>query len=275
VAIRARLDEDALLALLDAISRDEALREGYVLKGGNALRFAYAGPRASTDLDLTAVESRPDQPAAESEVALDEFCARLDRALADVAERYDFAEMVVQSREVLPPKKDPRSFPSFRVRVGHTRRPDRSPPYPEVVALDVTLNDLVCESEYVEVESVDLHVSSLDDIIAEKLRSLLQQVPRNRNRPADVFDVWYYTTRARALLDSEQVSVFLVQKSEGKEGLGRITRASFHDPEIRERAEVGYDALEPRLREGVRLPPFDEAFSRVLAFVDELGLPEE
>ena len=52
----ARLDEDALLALLDAISRDDALREGYVLKGGNALRFAFAGPRASTDLDLTAVE---------------------------------------------------------------------------------------------------------------------------------------------------------------------------------------------------------------------------
>ena len=269
-----RLDEDAILALLDAVSRDDRLRQDYVLKGGNALRFAFAGVRASVDIDLTSVETHPDQPSAESEAALDAFCERLDRALRLAAPDHGFVTMAVQGRRVLPPKKDPRSFPSFQVRVGYSRRPDRTPPFADVVALDVTLNDVVCESEHVAVGSVDLHVSSLDDIIAEKLRALLQQVPRNRNRPSDVFDVWYYATRARALIDAGSVGRYLVEKSEGKDGLGPVTSASFHDPEVRARAGVGYDALEPRLQRGASLPPFDRAFDRVLAFVDELGLPE-
>jgi hypothetical protein len=270
-----RLDDDALLALLEAISKDDYLREGYVVKGGNALRFAYAGARASVDLDLTATTRHPEQTAAESEATLDLFCERLNRALVPVAPSYGFASMIVQSRRVLPPKRDPRTFPSFKITVGYSKRADRSPPFAETIPLDVTLNDVVCASEYVDVGAATLHVSSLDDIIAEKLRALLQQIPRNRNRPADVFDLWYHTTRARRLLDPKRISAYLIEKSDEKEGLGLITRASFHNPDVRARAEVDYELIAERLRGDTRLPPFDRAFNQVLAFVGKLDLPEE
>ena len=135
------------------------------------------------------------------------------------------------------------------------------------------MNDLVCESEYVEVGSLTLHLSSLDDIIAEKLRSLLQQVPRNRTRPNDVFDIWFYTTKARNALDSSLISMYLQQKSVDKEGLGEIRKQMFYAPEIRERAQVDYDQIETRLPPNSGFPDFSSAFSRVLAFVEELDIP--
>lgn len=269
-----RLDETAILAILDALSHDPALLDAYVLKGGNALRFAYEGQRYSTDIDLTTVESKGAQETAASEAALESFCTRLDAALAAVAPARGYAVMVVQRRRVIPSGRDHRTFPAFQVTVGYSTVAGRQPPFSEIVRLDVTLNDVVCESEYVEVGGVEVHVSSLDDILAEKLRALLQQVPRNRTRPSDVYDVWYYVTRARPLLNPTQIGTYLVEKSDGKEGLGRITTALFHNPEVRDRSSTGYDAIAGRLRDDEALPPFDDAFGVVLAFVGELGLPD-
>lgn len=269
-----RLDEDAILAVLDALSHDSTLLDAYVLKGGNALRFAYEGQRYSTDIDLTTVESKGAQEAAVSEAALAAFCDRLDGALAAVAANHGYATLAVQSRRVLPSGRDHRTFPAFQVSVGYSTVPDRRPPFSETIRLDVTLNDIVCESEYVEVGGVEVHVSSLDDILAEKLRALLQQVPRRRNRPSDVYDVWYYVTRARPLLDPARIGVYLVEKSDGKEGLERITAALFQNPEVRERASTDYGSLAGRLRGDEKLPPFEDAFRTVLAFVGELGLPD-
>ena len=55
-------DDEALRAVVKALSADAVLREGYVLKGANALALAYGGPRRSVDVDLSAVELSPHQP---------------------------------------------------------------------------------------------------------------------------------------------------------------------------------------------------------------------
>lgn len=266
-----RLDEDVILAVLDALSEDHVLFEGYALKGGTALRLAYRAPRASVDIDLSSVVRFPDQPADEGQAALDVFCERLGTALDRVRDRHGLADLYVQSQSVIPKKKDPRAFPAFRITVGYSREADRRRPYSETVGLDVTLNDVVCEAEIVTVGGVDVHVSSLDDIVAEKLRALLQQVVRNRYRPGDVYDLWFLVTRAGRLLDPAHVAAFLAEKSRDKEGLGEVSAARFHDPEVAGRAAVGYAEVAERLPPGEALPPFDVAFNRVLAFVD--GLP--
>ena len=268
-----RLDEDAILAVLDALADDDVLFEGYALKGGTALRLAYRTPRASVDIDLTSLERFADQPASEGLAALGAFCDRLDAALARVRGRHDLTDLYVQSRSVIPKKKDPRSFPAFRVTVGYSRVADRRRPYADIVGLDVSLNDVVCAAEIVTVGGVDVHVSSLDDIVAEKLRSLLQQVVRNRNRPGDIYDLWFLTTRAVRLLDADRIASFLVEKSRHKEGLGEVTAARFHDPEVRARAAVGYEEIAQRLPSDRDLPPFATAFDRMLAYVDALPLP--
>lgn len=60
------IEEAALIAVLDAFGRTEELREHFVLKGGNALRWIYQGPRASVDLDFSSKVPHPSQSKEES-----------------------------------------------------------------------------------------------------------------------------------------------------------------------------------------------------------------
>jgi len=75
--------------------------------------------------------------------------------------------------------------PYCEVKVSYTEREDRDPPYSDVVKLEVSLNEIVCDAEYAPLGEANLHVSSLNDIVAEKLRALLQQVERGRSRSGE------------------------------------------------------------------------------------------
>jgi predicted nucleotidyltransferase component of viral defense system len=267
-------DDDAIIAVLEAVASRPQLRDRFVLKGGNALKLVFMGPRGSVDVDMSDVERSPDQREEETQRVLDMFCDQLNSALEDIAPHHGYAEMVVQSTEIKPANKNPRDFPALEVKVGYSELEDRTPPYSDVVKVEITLNEIVCDTQYAAVGSAEVQVSSLNDIMAEKLRALLQQVPRNRNRPNDVFDIWFYTTRAGRALDQESVSRFLVKKSIDKEGLGTVTRQMFYHPDVRSRAAVGWNEIEERLPASVELPDFNAAFEQVLAFVDTLDLEE-
>lgn len=269
------LPEDrAIRALLHVLASDSTLKESYVLKGGNALKHVFNGPRSSVDVDLSAVSPTSNQLEKDTEEALKDFCERLSKSLAEVGARFGYAQMLVQSSKVLPPNENPRTFPAFEVKVGYTEREDRDPPYSDVVKLEVSLNEIVCDAEYVEVENAEVHVSSLNDIVSEKLRALLQQVVRNRNRPNDVFDIWFYTTKARSALDATRISNFLKRKCSDEQKMGFVTRRMFYHPEVRIRAAEGYDSIRDRLVASTPFPDFEEAFNQVLVFVESLDLLE-
>lgn len=267
-------DIQALLAILEAFALDPDLSKNYVLKGGNALRFGFFGVRASVDLDFSSTTIFANHSATDSEALLDHLCNRLNQSLKRVTPQYGFTALQVQKHIVLPPGKDPRMFPALQITVGYSETPKRKPPFSDIVRLDITLNDAVCEAEYITVEAFQVHISSLNDIIAEKLRSLLQQIPRNRYRPNDVFDVWFYVTKARSILDLQRIAAFLQTKSADKPGLGRVTREMFSELAVREHARIGYSQIASRLPPKTPFPEFDEAFDEVLAFIHELPLPE-
>ena len=271
-------DDAAIYAVLHALSLDEKLHEQFVLKGGNALRLAYKSPRSSVDVDFSSKETFPDQPDDKTQVLLEDIKERLNRALENVAPIYDFEVLVIQSTDIHPGNHDPREFPALEIKVGYSELEDRDPPFSDVVKLEITLNEVVCADEYVLVDSgsadeIDLHVSGLDDIIAEKLRSLLQQVERNRNRPGDVYDIWFFTTRVGAVLSKENIATYLQRKSQDRLSVDKVTPDMFTDPEVRERASIGFEDIASRLPDGETLPPFDEAFDHVIDFVKSLDLP--
>lgn len=267
-------DDDAIRAVLQALSRDDFLRDHFVLKGGNALKLAFDSPRSSVDIDLSSTEPHPNQDHQETEHFRDKVVDRLSQVLPHIVPEYHYETMVVQSTEIKPPNLPQRKFPALEIKIGYTELEDRDPPYSDVVKLEMTLNETVCEAEYRRTEGFELHVSSLDDIMAEKLRALLQQVIRNRYRPGDVFDIWFFTTRARQALDKDRIARFLQEKSEGKVGDGPVSRQMFYHPGVRPRAREGYDEISERIPDSIPLPPFEEAFGQVLSFVEELDLPE-
>lgn len=267
------IEEEALLAVLEAFGQVPELRERFVFKGGNALRWVYEGPRASVDLDFSAVERFSAQDEAESRAMLDEVTALLAPALERVRPLHRFEALVVQSARVLPPNRATRQFPALEVKVGYSRQPGRTPPFPTAVKMEITLNEVVCEFGEWRSGRLRVRVGTLEEIVAEKLRALLQQERRRRFRSSDVFDIWFFSTRARSRLDPAKIAEYLLAKSEGRDSVGPVSKARFDAEEMRRRAEQDYAAVGNRLLGGEALPPFEEAYAAVRELVADLAIP--
>ncbi len=165
--------------ILNCVASDPVTRRGMVLKGGNALRFAYQSPRSTKDLDFSVCdEGIPDEANTIRDL--------LNGALTFGERRFNVKAKCQRVKR--NPKSSAATRPTYNVAVGYQFPTDRyfhnfkDRDFSTVIPLEITLNDLVCDTtEWADVQG--LQVCSLDDIVAEKLRSLLQQRIRNRNRP--------------------------------------------------------------------------------------------
>ena len=182
----------------------------------------------------------------------------------------------IQRLEQQPPGAG-RSFITFDLSVGYALPDD--PRNQQLVRnglrslanipVDISLNEPICATQDVDMGSANaLQVSTQEDIVAEKLRALLQQVPRNRMRPQDVLDI-AVGLRDGAHLRPEIVSVFLLQKAASRNI--EVSLQQFLAEELWQRAELGYAELERTTR--TTFIPFGEAKEIVLAFLRVLPLP--
>jgi predicted nucleotidyltransferase component of viral defense system len=98
-----------------------------------------------------------------------------------------------------------------------------------VVPFDISLNEVICAAEEIDLGGThSLQVCTLEDIVAEKLRALLQQVSRNRLRCQDVLDIAMILTALRP--DETKIANFLVQKADARNI--QVSKTAFHDAEI-------------------------------------------
>jgi predicted nucleotidyltransferase component of viral defense system len=152
-----------------------------------------------------------------------------------------------------------------------TKNFDERKNFAEVVELEISLNDALCETIQKQLSATTnpIRVCSLEDILAEKLRALLQQTIRKRNRPQDVYDIASRVRAFGATIDVGKVSAFLLRKSVIRDIFPR--KSSYND-EVRELARQNYDAE-------INVPtalfiPFEEAWEEMLRFVDRLALSD-
>jgi hypothetical protein len=137
------------------------------------------------------------------------------------------------------------------------------------IPVEICLNEEICAAEGIDIDSANaLQVSTQEDIVAEKLRALLQQVPRNRTRPQDVLDI-AVSLRKGASLRPEIVADFLLRKAASR-NVG-VSMELFVAAELWQRAEQGYAELETTTR--TMFIPFGEAKNTVLEFVRSLPYP--
>ncbi len=139
------------------------------------------------------------------------------------------------------------------------------------MTLEISLNDVLCETaeHRLHPSAKPLRVCTLNDIIAEKLRALLQQIPRDRTRPQDVFDIASMVRLHGSTLDLSKVSTYLVEKSEAREIVA--AKSSFNES-VREKAFVNY---QKEIRDNTTaFIPFDEAWNEVLLLVSRLSIPD-
>jgi len=114
-----------------------------VLKGGNALRFAYQSPRSTKDLDFTADNAEiPDEA--------DKIRQLLDEALKFAQRRFNVKAKCQRVRR--KPKSTAATRPTYDVAVGYQLPDDfyfnnfEERTFSTVIPVEITLNDLVCDT---------------------------------------------------------------------------------------------------------------------------------
>lgn len=195
------LERDYLLSwILAGICRVPSFHDTLVFKGGTALRKCYFGDyRFSEDLDFTGIGSIPTGVAMEA--AIRDACA----VAADLLNLYAPVE-IVSTRHV---ERDPHPADqeAFDIRA---RFPWHRGPYVRV-SVEVSTDEKVLRPtvrrplfhDYGEAIETELTVYSLEEIVAEKLRAILQHVQSlerrgwARSRARDYYDLWRILTAYR------------------------------------------------------------------------------
>jgi predicted nucleotidyltransferase component of viral defense system len=257
----------AQFGVLQAVAGSRILSLNLVFKGGNALDFVWQPNRSTMDLDFSSHDST---------LTGERITELLTASLRGVSRSTGILYRVQRMKQ--QPPGDNRTFITFAGSIGYALPGDRRNHElleqglnsKASVPIEISLNEPICGAVNVDVQSANpLSVCQLEDIVAEKLRALLQQPIRNRTRPQDVLDI-AVVLRGKPALNADLVAEFLIQKAAARHV--SVSRLAFHDEEIRLRARDGYDGLRETTR--TTFIAFDEAFADVLTFVNRLRIPE-
>lgn len=189
------LERDYLLSwILAGIAQVEELRRTFVFKGGTALKKCYFGDnyRFSEDLDFSALEGVPLGKAMET--AVREACA----AATALLEEYAPVEITADRYTEREPHPGGQEAFTIRARLPWHRRPQMR------VMIETTLDEKLLRPAprrrilhgYGEPFDAEISVYAPEEIVAEKLRSILQCVQRleergwSRSRARDYYDLW-------------------------------------------------------------------------------------
>lgn len=257
----------ASYAILECIALYPPTQNTFVLKGGNALRYIYQSQRSTKDLDFTA-DTADDGNALDSEKAIRSL---LNIALEKSKSRFNLKTKCQRVKR--RPKRPDATKPTYDVGVGYLFPDDKhflnfeTINVPTVIPVEISLNDLICES--IESTMVNgLRVCSLEDIIAEKLRSLLQQKTRDRYRWQDVYDISHLVAKEK--FSREKIADFLKQKSQFR---AIDVKKSAFDDDIKKRALREYDDR-VRSQAPQNIIPFEKAWAAVVGLVASLEIPD-
>jgi predicted nucleotidyltransferase component of viral defense system len=266
---RTRLGQYAVLV---ALASNRELQSCLVMKGGNALDFVWHTNRSTRDLDFSLDSAIHPAIPIESDLARSIQLGFQD-AINITGVRLHL------NRIERNPKGEDKSFITFEIRIAYAmpdepvqlRKLDIGDAGANVIPVEISINEVLCAVEEIELApGIELRISTPDDIVAEKLRAILQQPIRNRSRSQDVFDIASLIALNRNL-DPKEIGRFLQVKAETR-GVP-VSKAAFRNPEVARMARIGYEHIKATARD--QFIEFDEAFARLIEFVDTLPIPEE
>ena len=188
------LERDYLLSwILAGIARVDLLRDTLVFKGGTALKKCYFGDyRFSEDLDFSGLEGVPIGDAMERAV----------REACDVAARLldEYAPVEIICERYTEKEPHPGGQEAFTIRacLPWQRQPQTR------VMIETAVDEKILKPapkrrvihEYGEPIEAEVSVYALEEIMAEKLRAILQHARKleahgwSRSRARDYYDLW-------------------------------------------------------------------------------------
>ena len=210
------LERDYLLSwVLAGIGRVESLRDTLVFKGGTALKKCYFGDyRFSEDLDFSGLKGVPTGDAMER--AVSEACAAAVRLLDE------YAPVEIACEPYTEKEPHPGAQEAFTIRA---RLPWQKQPQTRVM-IETAVDEKILKPvekrkvihEYGEPLEAEVQVYALEEIVAEKLRAILQHVDKlaergwARSRARDYYDLWRVLGTYQDGMDRSDFSAFLREK---------------------------------------------------------------
>lgn len=253
---------EAVHIILDSIGRSQNLQAKMVMKGGLLLAIRYDSSRYTKDLDFSTRA-----PYAPRDV--EELVAEFETGLVAAEDRLPYGTACRLQTRKLEPKGQDRTHHNLALTIGYA---DKSNPRAmarllakgaaSVVEIDYSFNEAVFDVEVLALDGgATIRSYSLHNVLAEKMRSLLQQPIRRRKRRQDVYDLWFLLRSAPELSDRDlmQVHGMLVESCRSKGIEPGID--SMRDDAVVRMAREGYLGLKDDV-DG-ELPAFEDAMARV------------
>lgn len=195
--------------LLKGIAEHPELGKSLIFKGGTALRKCYfENHRFSEDLDFTILSGAEKT---DFRKALEDISSKSSRESG-----CEYAVTGFEKLRDLPNEEAYEGRISFR---GPSQPQNLRP----VIKIDLTFYAQVLDKPlsaqiihlYSDTFKTKVKVYTLEEILAEKLRSVLQQKTRVP-RPRDFYDIWYLTNAGKKNLDCSKVKDLFLKKCEYK-----------------------------------------------------------
>ncbi len=260
---------EAVHITLDAIGRSKNLQAKMIMKGGLLMAIRYDSSRFTRDLDFSTTGKY-------TKLESDELLKELDQQLAVAAEHLSYGTVCAVQASEVQPKGEDKSHHSLSLKIGYAdsgnaagMRRLRAKQSPHVVEVDYSYNEAVFDVEVVQLDGgVTIQAYSLHNVIAEKLRSLLQQPVRKRNRRQDVYDICLLLDSADTKSAENRASIHRMMVESCRSKDIEPDPKSMDDEAVVAWARKGYDELKADV-DG-ELAPFDESMAKVQALYRSL-----
>lgn len=266
---------EAVHIVISAISDSAPLRTQMIMKGGLLMAIRYDSTRFTRDVDFSTREKY----ASGSEQAL---LAELDQQLERFNDAFGYDTLCRRQRAKLNPPRSDATFPTLTIGIGYAARSNARQlqrllqlQSPHVVEIDYSYNEAVLDVEVLRLSNgQELQAYSHLNVIAEKLRSLLQQPVRRRNRRQDVYDLHLLVTHGVTPTNEIERKRLLqvLQQSCAERGIN-AERESILDAQVKAMARADYDSLADEV-DG-ELPDFEDAYGMVCALYTSLPWLEQ
>ena len=213
------IERDYLLSwILAGISQVPALFDTLVFKGGTALRKCYFDDyRFSEDLDFTGLPAAPRGDSMENSMR---------EACEIVQQRFLKESVDIVCKRYNEKRAHPGNQEAFKIRA---RLPWHNYPLTSIM-VEITMDEKILRPQqrrkiihhYDEPFEAEIKTYSLEEVVAEKLRAILQNIDRFkgsrwvRPRARDYYDLWHILSTRRDDMNFTDFSSFLRNKCSAK-----------------------------------------------------------
>lgn len=264
--------------LMNAIGQTKFLKGNMFLKGGTLMALAHESQRMTGDVDFSWLE--PFNKDAFLDIG-EIIRESLDQSLSKTRVKLGYLDLKckVQSIEKQPSnwERNPLSFPALKLKIGYAKVGTRqeslleSNSCAQVLIIDVSFNEEIMDHQELVLDDNQTTVNAYTpiEIIAEKLRALIQQISRGRNRRQDIYDINFLLEQFS--FDEEEKKLILnnmLAKARSRDINPDVN--SLSDDRVKKASQKEWQTMNLELGQENQLPDFEICYRRVESFYKSL-----